>query len=92
MMFVFSVYTACHHVYLLHYQEWPTIFNCTNLFTSTVNNVTSFKPVTIVLTSAWVFSLVYLFISVSTVCYLLLIYYIGSATFSDTWTRCETIF
>ena len=27
----FSVYTACHHVYLLHHQEWPTFFNCTNL-------------------------------------------------------------
>lgn len=25
------VYTACHHVYLLHHQEWPTFFNCTNL-------------------------------------------------------------
>lgn len=27
----FSVYTACHHIYLLHRQEWPTFFNCTNL-------------------------------------------------------------
>ena len=22
----FSVYTACHHVYLMHHQEWPTFF------------------------------------------------------------------
>ena len=27
----FSVYTACHHVYLMHREEWPTFFNCTNL-------------------------------------------------------------
>ena len=27
----FSVYTACHHIYLLHRQEWPTFLNCTNL-------------------------------------------------------------
>ena len=27
----FSVYTACHHVYLLHRQVWPTFFNCSKL-------------------------------------------------------------
>ena len=27
----FSVYAACHHIFLLHRQEWPTFFNCSNL-------------------------------------------------------------
>lgn len=27
----FSVYAACHHVYLLHHQEWSTFFKCTKM-------------------------------------------------------------